>query len=431
MRRSPELPTLAGMNWYDKAMQWSDDHRSTVDLMMTVLTAIVVVPLTEWMDPTTFGTTNDYNSHVHGLMALLVIAPLAVRRSHPVLSVGLVYGAALAHQLLGSAILLPADLLVLVALYSVTVYGPRWAHWVAIGSGLFGCITLSVFLGFSNPNSDSFLIDTFFTAMFVGSMFLATWAFGLVRRARHETLHSLRDRAIRLEIERDQQARIATAAERSRIAREMHDIVAHSLSVMIAQADGGRYMAASDPDAATRTLGAISETGRAALADMRRLLGVLRTDPDERGGEAGSSGAQLTPQPAANDIESLVTQVRASGVRVSLVRMGTPRTLPPGTGLTLFRICQEALTNILKHAGPDPTVTVVLTWGGTSVRLEVDDDGRGASADSDGAGQGLLGMRERAAMFGGTVVSGPRPGGGFRVMLDLPLPEPRTEEPDF
>jgi signal transduction histidine kinase len=128
------------------------------------------------------------------------------------------------------------------------------------------------------------------------------------------------------------------------------------------------------------------------------------------------------PQPAARDIEQLVETVRSSGLRVSLVRVGTARTLPPGAGLTAYRICQEALTNVLKHAGPDPTVTVLVQWSADALTLEVSDDGRGAAATGDGAGHGLLGMRERAAMFGGAVSAGPRPGGGFRVRAQLPLP---------
>ena len=417
------------MNWYDRLGQWSDSHRSVVDLITTAAMLLIFVPFSSTLRASNFDPGSGQSSVVYALVAFFVIAPLALRRTHPVLSVVLVFGAVLSHQvLLGIPMVFPADVFVLVSLFSVTVYGPRWAHRVAIVSALFGGLLLGVLIG----RTSDMIVAVMATTTVTGSMFLATWAFGLVRRARRDTIGALRDRALRLEIERDQQVQLATAAERARIAREMHDIVAHSLSVMIAQADGGRYMAAADPDTAARTLGTIAETGRAALADMRRLLGVLRADPADAVG-AGAAGdprsgfADLTPQPAASDIETLVNQVRASGLEVSLVRMGVARTLPPGTGLTLYRICQEALTNILKHAGPDPTVTVVLSWGPHNVQLQVDDDGRGASAESDGGGHGLLGMRERAAMFGGTIVSGPRPGGGFRVMLDLPLPAQRSD----
>lgn len=420
------MPRLGAMNWYDRYARWSDSHRGAVDLLVTAALLVVVVPASSALTGSGFDTVSGSSSELHALVAFALIAPLALRRTHPALSAVLVYSVALVHMVvLGIPMVFPADLFVLVSLFSVTVYGPRWAHRVAIASSAVGCFILGALIG----QDTDMIIAIMATTTVAGSMFLATWAFGLVRRARRDTIGALRDRALRLEIERDQQVQLATAAERARIAREMHDIVAHSLSVMIAQADGGRYMAATDPDAAARTLGTIAETGRAALADMRRLLGVLRNDPTgspTAPGDPRAPSADLTPQPAASDIETLVSQVRASGLRVSLVRMGVARTLPPGTGLTLYRICQEALTNILKHAGPDPTVTVVLGWGANSVQLQVDDDGRGASAGSDGGGHGLLGMRERAAMFGGTIVSGPRPGGGFRVMLDLPLPAQRT-----
>jgi signal transduction histidine kinase len=328
---------------------------------------------------------------------------------NPTPSAATIYAVALLQTMLGVMVLLPADALVLVALYSVTVHGPRWAHRVAIVGALIGALVvgMTVYGRFQGPSATA-------TTLFVSVAALAVWAFGLVRRTRRERLEALEDRARRLEIERDQQAQIATAAERARIAREMHDIVAHSLSVVIAQADGGRYAADADPAAAARALGTIAETGRAALTDMRRLLGVLRG--------SDSPVVEFEPQPAESDVGSLVEQMRDSGMRVSLVRMGTPRNLPPGAGLTVYRIAQEALTNVLKHAGPDPLVSVLVQWLPDAIVLEVSDDGRGAAADSDGLGQGLLGMRERATMFAGSVSAGPRPGGGFRVRAQLPTP---------
>jgi signal transduction histidine kinase len=252
---------------------------------------------------------------------------------------------------------------------------------------------------------------------------LTTFAFSLVRRARRDQIDALQERARRLEAERDQQAVSAAAEERARIAREMHDIVAHSLSVIIAQADGGRYAGQAEPAAAVRSLTTIAETGRAALVDMRRLLGVLRTDePDEPDDVPTGRLPALRPQPAVDEVADLVDQVRASGLEVSMVRMGTPRTLPPGTGVAVYRICQESLTNVLKHAGPAAHATVLLQWGARSLILEVNDDGRGAAAADDGAGQGAVGMRERAAMLGGTLTLGPRPGGGFRVRTEIPIP---------
>ncbi|AEI11582.1 sensor histidine kinase [Cellulomonas gilvus] len=400
------------MSTWERMLRWEERHRTVVDAIGAAVLALVLIPLT--IIP--LGVTGDSPT----VWSVLLIAPLAWRRTRPVASAATIYTVALGHLLLTSFPVLVADVTVLLALYSVTVHGVVWGHRVAMGSAVLGGLVLTAKLYDSDPPA------AVFAGVFVITAALAAWAFGLVRRSRRERIEALMDRAERLEKERDQQGVIATAAERARIAREMHDIVAHSLSVVIAQADGGRYAAQSDPDAATRALATIAETGRAALTDMRRLLGVLRTEPDGRLRTAadgpGVLPAATTPQPGESDLGALVEQVRASGAHVSLVRMGTPRMLPPGVGLALYRVTQESLTNVLKHAGPGPRVTVVVQWLPDAVHLDVSDDGRGASADSDGLGQGLRGMQERAAMFGGSVSAGPRPGGGFRVRAELPIP---------
>ena len=348
------------------------------------------------------------------LAGLTMPVALAWRRTNPVASSVTVYAAALAHVLAGQQLVF-ADNLIFVALFSVTVYGPLWARRTALGSAIFGCFLQAAMLTYrSDPSGLNSLVagGTIFTLL--SALVLTTWAIALVRRSRVELVERLAERAARLEVERDQQAQIATAAERTRIAREMHDIVAHSLSVVIAQADGGRYAAAADPTAATHALTTISETGRAALADMRRILGVLRSDDSDDG--------DLAPQPADADLEELVAHVRDAGLKVALVRMGTARAHPPGAGLTVYRIAQEALTNILRHAGPAAQATVLVQWTPTHLVLQIDDDGRGAAATSDGAGHGLLGMRERATMLGGTLTAGPRAGGGYRIRAEIPLP---------
>lgn len=215
-------------------------------------------------------------------------------------------------------------------------------------------------------------------------------------------------------LDRDTRAERALAAsqERARIAREMHDVVAHTLSVMVAQADGGRFTAAADPATAQRTLSTIGQVGRSALAEMRTLLGVLRGDDDE---------AARGPQPGVEDIEGLVMEARATGLDVSWVTTGTARSLPIGAGSALYRIAQESLTNVRTHAGPTVQVYVHLHWA-DDVTLTISDDGRGAAATSNGVGFGLVGMRERAAVFGGSLVAGPRAGGGYQVTARLPLP---------
>jgi len=357
--------------------------------------------------------------------AASIAMPVALywRRTHPVRSAVVVYVAALVHFVCGVP-LMPADVLIFVALYSVTVYGPVWAGRAALGGALLGSLLQGLALVSSGPDGPSVdwglvranLLSVVYAAFLIAVVCLLVWALGLLRRSRLAHTETLAERARRLEIERDQQAQIATAAERSRIAREMHDVVAHSLSVVIAQADGGRYAAAHDPEAAVRALTTISETGRAALADMRKILGVLRAPGTEHDAQA------TAPQPIDADLDALVEQMRSSGLEVSLVRVGAARQLPPGLGLTLYRICQEALTNVLKHGGPSATATVLLQWGPQRVVVQVDDTGRGAAATGDGAGQGLLGMRERVNLFAGTLEAGPKPGGGFRVRAEIPLP---------
>ncbi|WP_435298378.1 sensor histidine kinase [Timonella sp. A28] len=409
------------MSIFERFSLWSEENGQRLDISVAVLSTIIVAPLSAmWGQNELWFFGYDYGGIWSGVFAFFLIGPLALRRTHPVLSVSLVFSTAGLHVLLGAPVIFPADVAVLASLYSVTVYGPRWALRLALFFAFVGA-ALAGHFEFETQGLGMWpILISIFT---LGLLFLTVWAFGLMRRARYESVKALREKNQILEIERDQQAKIGAAAERARIAREMHDIVAHSLSVIIAQADGGRYAAKNNPEFAEKALTTISETGRAALADMRRLLGVLREGETEE----TEPEALRNPQPAKGDIETLVDSIRSSGIRVSLIKMGTPRQLPPGVGLTLYRICQESLTNILKHAGPDPTVTIVLAWGSTNVTLEIEDDGRGAASTSDGAGMGLLGMRERAALFGGTVKTGPRHGGGFRVELNLPVPAHTSE----
>lgn len=214
--------------------------------------------------------------------------------------------------------------------------------------------------------------------------------------------------------DRARERELASAAERTRIARDMHDVVAHTLSVVVAQADGGRFAATDRPEAAVESLQTISAVSREALTEMRALLGILR-----EGGDA----AALSPQPSLADIPGLVAQVRERGLDVSYVTTGTPRPLPIGAGLVAYRIVQESLSNVLAHAGPRVQAYVQLEWNTSSLGISVMDDGRGAAARDDGQGLGIVGMRERAQLFGGTLVARPRTGGGFEVTARLPWGE--------
>ena len=240
----------------------------------------------------------------------------------------------------------------------------------------------------------------------IGGVLAAPGIFGIVFGARTRSLRAAEARAARLELER----REAVVEERARIARELHDVIAHSVSVMTVQAGAAEEMLRVDPSRALEPVRAVQETGRQALVEMKRLVGILRERDDEVG---------LAPQPGLADVERLVGQMRDAGLAVELRVEGTPRAAPIGIDLSAYRVVQEALTNSLKH-GAGGVVTVALRYRDDGLEVEVADDGRG-TADGNGAGHGLVGMRERVGIFGGTFEAGPRAGGGFSVRALLPL----------
>jgi signal transduction histidine kinase len=253
---------------------------------------------------------------------------------------------------------------------------------------------------------------------FVGNavVLVLAWALGDNLRTRRAYVSALEERAARFEADRDQRVREATRAERARIARELHDVVAHHVSVMVVQAGGARRSLDRSPDRAREALTTIEETGRDALNEMRRLLGMLREAIGEEEGR--------TPQPRVRELGRLVDQMRDAGLDVDLRVEGDPVGVPPGVDLSVYRIVQEALTNTLKHAGPARAL-VRIGYSKDRVDIEVVDDGRGAAATASGpyardGGHGLVGMRERVAIFGGDVRVGPRQGGGFAVNASLP-----------
>jgi signal transduction histidine kinase len=247
----------------------------------------------------------------------------------------------------------------------------------------------------------------------IATVAVAAWALGTLGRVRSAYVDALVERSRRVEREAAQQVELAAAEERARIAREMHDVVAHGLSVMVVQADGARYAAEHDPAVATHTLGTIADTGREALAEMRRLLGLLRS------GEVTGT----RPQPRLGDISALVEQACAGGTDVRATLPPPEAVVPDGVALTAYRVVQESLTNVRKHAGPGASATITLTVSDALDALDVvvEDDGRGASSTDDGNGLGLVGMRERVGVHDGTLEAGPRPGGGFRVSARIPL----------
>ncbi|MGP8300020.1 sensor histidine kinase [Streptomyces inhibens] len=312
----------------------------------------------------------------------------------------------------------PGDFAMFVITYTVASGTTRWASRCALAGALVSP-ALSVWRFGEGPGSRPVWEMLFFTALLTVPFVLA-WVLGDSMRTRRAYWAQLEEKAARLEKEREAQARIAVAAERARIARELHDVVAHNVSVMVVQADGAAYVLDAAPEQTRQALETISGTGRQALAEMRRLLGVLRTGEQPEGGE-------YVPQPGVEQLTDLMDQVRGAGLPVDFRVEGEPRPLPSSVELTAYRIVQEALTNTRKHGGPDVGATVRLSYKDDDLDLLVEDDGRGAQHElyeeggADGLGHGLIGMRERVGMVGGSLTAGPRPGGGFRVSAVLPL----------
>jgi signal transduction histidine kinase len=303
---------------------------------------------------------------------------------------------------------LRADAALLVALYSLALHGrPRHLPWAcAATAGALALVAARI----------SGAVSVWDALFFLFSTATAAVALALAVRIRRAQLAILRDRAARLEIERDQRSRLAAATERTRMAREMHDVVGHNLSVIITLADGGAYAADVTPDRAKEALQLIGDTGRQALGELRRILGVLREQP---------GAPDLRPQPSIADIDVLCTRIRAAGPQVVYRTAGDVEALDRGVQLTVYRIVQEALTNTLKHAGPDTQAYLELNVEGAELRVCVQDTGPAGGTEQPAQpseeGHGLAGMRERAALYHGTVVAGPRPGGGWTVQVTLDL----------
>ncbi|MBL7499044.1 sensor histidine kinase [Frankia sp. CNm7] len=334
-------------------------------------------------------------------MTVVMFAPLALRRRSPAGVFAVIAVLALAQWLLD----LPCEgaLALLVAFYTVAARCSRRTILAAAGVLAVG-VVLATLRWATDPQT-----STLGAATLMITLVTLAGVLGLNVGTRRAYVAALLDRAARLERERDQQAQLATAAERARIAREMHDVIAHNLAVMVALADGATFAVDHSPSEASEAIGAVSAAGREALAEMRRLLGVLRDDR--------STGA-TAPQPGITQIDGLIAQVRRTGLPVSFQIEGALRAFAPGVQLTVFRLVQEALTNTLKHGGPAATAAVRLAFDDTGVDVVVDDTGRGAAIPATGprgGGQGLVGMRERAAVHGGTVTAGPCQGGGWRV----------------
>jgi signal transduction histidine kinase len=341
-------------------------------------------------------------------LSLALSLPLLRRRSHPRAVLLAMAPAALVNAWTGAA-LQASELQLLVVFHIALRRAPRDLWWATAV-----IITSKAVMAARHPRggADQDIVPVLMTIVVAA-------AIGITVRTRRTYTEALEDRAHRLEVERDQQARLAAAAERARIAREMHDIIGHNLSVITGLADGGRYAAAKSPARATEALTAISTTSRQALTELRRLLDVLRDEDRDQ-------APDLTPQPALTDLDHLIAGVRSAGLPVETTVQGTPA-LPPGRQLTDYRVIQESLTNTLKHAGPGATSHIELRYEEQgAVTVTVTDTGRGGDP-SGTVGRGLPGMRERTSLYGGTLEAGPRrpPDRGWRVHLHLPEETPQ------
>jgi signal transduction histidine kinase len=334
-----------------------------------------------------------------GTLAIVAVGmALTLRRRYPLAPLALVSAGVLAEPWIGESGGGEAmGIAVLIAIYTAAAHTDGWRMWVG------GAMTFAAgFMAMATDPDGIYFGAILFFGIFAGT----PWAIG--RAIRHRRL-----REEQLEREKAE-AEAAIVDERARIARELHDVVAHAISVIVLQARGGRKQLDSSPEQTRDALDTIERTASQALTEMRRLLGLLRETDDE---------VALAPQPTLARIDELVGQVRDAGLAVELEVEGTPRELPPGIDLSAYRIVQEALTNALKHAGP-ATARVSVRYEDAGLELDVTDDGAG-NGNGDGTGHGLVGIRERVAIFGGEVDSGTRPEGGYAVRARLPYSSER------
>jgi signal transduction histidine kinase len=353
------------------------------------------------------GSNIEGPAWVNALAAAGVTLPVALRRRWALEVAVFITAVAAGQEALGGDLIENSVVVLLtlpMAIYALSAYSDR-RRALAGAMAVLVLIWVDVLLT-DNPDTSDFL----FTAMLV----FGPWLVGRIVAARSELAAELSDKAERLEREQEKQAELAVAEERARIARELHDVVAHNVSVMVVQSAAARRMIDHDTGKAKEALGSVEQTGRDALKEMRRMVGMLGEKHEE---------LPLAPQPSVDELEWLVERAREAGLEVDLTIEGEKRRLESGVDLSAFRIVQEALNNTLKHAGP-ARARVKLRYGEHDVEVDVSDDGRGVPAQTPNgaaAGHGLLGMRERVAMLGGEIEAGYRKDGGFGVHAKLPL----------
>ncbi len=400
----------------EEATRWVGERPLAMDGLLAFVLAVLFCAWSLYLIIDATRSPENLSVWLAAVLILSVVGqPIALvfRRSSPARSFVAVSGLSLIQAALpGAPQTLPSLTIFLFSLYAYCAYGKRAAAIIGVAVGAAGAAVVTAQLVHNGQamNGQAPIVEIFGTFFGVA---LAAWSLGLVRRAQMVYVGALEERAARAEAEREERARRAVLDERARIAREMHDVIAHSLAVIVSQAQGGQYAARSDPARAAKVLETIAQAGREALADTRGLLDVLRPDtpsPDSN---------TWNPQPTLQEMPEMLDRVRASGLSVEFAEHGSSFPLGPSAELVLYRLIQEALTNTLKHAGPDAEATVRFEWSEDGLTLTVSDNGRGPSL-SDGHGHGLIGMRERLAMIGGSIVTGPGLDGGFMVRAWMP-----------
>ncbi|MBN8870993.1 MAG: sensor histidine kinase [Solirubrobacterales bacterium] len=335
------------------------------------------------------------------LLSVLTTSMLSLRRSRPLESLAIMLTAGLVqvYLVVPVAFFFGQFIPIVLITYAVAAYGRRPTHAIAgLPLAVLGVTAITMAVP-SISNLDNYL--------FQAVVLIFTWSVGFAIGTRLRRTDELTRRAAELEMERTR----LVNEERGRLARELHDIVAHSVSIIAVQAEAGETLLPDDPERAGEAFRSIQAASRQALVELRRLLGLLRDD---------GAPAALEPQPGLGELEALITQVRSAGLEVDLRVEGTPSAVDPGVALSVYRVVQEALTNALRHSGADRTA-VMVRYLPDEIELEVSDDGDGTGTNGSGDGHGLTGMRERVALYGGQLQAERRTEGGFAVHARLPL----------
>jgi signal transduction histidine kinase len=397
-----------------RILQWFTSHPIGTDILITLAFAVLAL-LNLYVN---WGTSSGLSSFLAVLLTLLVILPLAVRRRY---SLGVLIFMTLAVIAFREFNIPESPFIkyaLLLAFFNAGAYGrARFRKWVRGISALLviGLLTYSIFFQQQDAEVPTqtilyqisvILLDVF--------LFAAAWWIGEVFRTRNQRELELQERTRQLEKERDENARRAVMDERVRIARELHDVVAHHVSVMGIQAGAARRILKQQPEKANDVLSQIEASSRQAVAELQRLLGFLREQ---------NQVDDISPQPSLKQLDVLFNQMRLTGLSISVKIEGEEKPLPPGVDLSAYRIVQEALTNTLKHAGP-VSANVTIRYLGDAVELEIKDNGPKvpiSEATQESKGRGLIGMRERVSLHGGEFQAGSLPEGGFIVKAKLPL----------